>query len=192
MTSCAPTLPKETVNLSVLLEQQIDALEKTQISIIDAYFNEKKRQAREIVDNEAYPMWQDDFFAKDEIKKEWRKAIAKDTGAQSMESLSDILGFVHKEYNAILRLATEPLEKQHDETLALIREEYQKARNMIRTIRENISSVRDVQEARERLMPKEIKNAENIFNQYLQEADAIINKARDTQTHIGTPKGKGD
>jgi hypothetical protein len=41
-------------------------------------------------------------------------------------------------------------------------------------------------------MPKEIKNAENIFNQYMQEADAIIDKARDTQTHIRTPKGKGD
>jgi len=191
LTSCAPTLPKETVNLSVLLETQIDALEKAHISVINAYFEEKKMQAEAIVDNKMYPEWLDDFFAKDVVKKEWGKAVAGDS-AQRMESFKAIVEITQKEYNTILRAAVEPIEKQHTETLALINEEYRKARNMVRTIRENMSSVREVQEARERLTPQEIKDAESALYQHIQNADAIIEKMRDTKTQIetiGTRKG---
>jgi hypothetical protein len=191
LTSCAPTLPKETVNLSVLLETQIDALEKAHINVIDVYFKEKKTQAKAIVDNKMYPEWLDDFFAKDVVKKEWGKAVAEDS-AQRMETFKAIVEIVQKEYNTILQSAIEPIEQQHDNSLALIREEYRKARNTARIIRENVSSVREVQEARERLTPQEIKDAENKLYQYIQKADAIVDTMRDTQTQIGTLKGKGD
>jgi hypothetical protein len=191
LTSCAATLPKETVNLSVLLETQIDALEKAHISLINAYFEEKILQAKAIVYNKMYPEWLDDFFAKDVVKKEWSKAVAGDS-AQRMESFKAIVEITQKEYNKLLQSAVEPIGQQRTETLTLIHVEYQKARNMVRTIRENMSSVREVQEARERLTPQEIKDAESALYQHIQNADAIIEKMRDTKTQIetiGTRKG---
>jgi len=186
LASCASTLPKETVKLSVLLEKQIDVLEKSHIGVIDVYFKEKKQQAKAIVDDKMYPEWLNDFFAKDAVKKEWGNAAMGDS-AQKMETFKAIVEIAQKEYNTLLQAAVEPLEKQHTESLALIREEYQKARNMARIIRENVSSVRDVQEARERLTPQEIMDAENKLYQYLQKADAIVDTMRDTQ--IGSRKG---
>jgi len=188
LASCASTLPKETLKLSILLEQEIDVLEKAHISVIDAYFNEKILQAEAIVNNKMYPEWLDDFFAKDAVKKEWGKTLSED-GAQRMESLKAIVEIVQREYNTLRRSATEPLEKQHAESAALIREEYRKARDMARIIRENVSSVRDVKEARDKLTPQEIKDAENKLYQYMQKADAIVDSIRDTQTQIGSRKG---
>src|SRR5215470_14285551 len=126
--SCASRLPKATIEMSILLERQIDALEKSHIGIINLYFAEKKLQAKTIVDNELYPAWSDDFFAKDIVKKAWNEAVEADS-AKRMETFKGIVQIVQKEYNELLREATDPLEKLYVETLAVIREEYQKARN---------------------------------------------------------------
>lgn len=188
LASCASTLPKETVRLSVLLEKQIDVLEKTNIGVTDAYFKEKKLQAKALVDNKMYPEWLNDFFAKDAVKKEWGKTVTEDS-AQRIESLKAIVEIVQKEYNTLLQSATEPLEKQHAESLALIHEEYQKTRSMARTIVESVSSVHDIQKAREQLFPQKIMDAENALHQYMQEADAVIDAMRDAQSKFGTRKG---
>jgi hypothetical protein len=127
--SCAPALPKAAVGMSVLLEKQIDALEKSHIKMINLYFEEKKLQAKTIVDNELYPAWLDDFFAKDVVKKGWNEAAEVDS-AKRMETFKGFVQIVQKEYNEQLRTATDPLEKLYIESLSVIKEEYQKARVM--------------------------------------------------------------
>ena len=65
-TSCA-TLPKETVEMSVMLEQQISTLETTTISITDKYFEEQQKKAVDFLDNEWYPYFLNQFFKSDKV-----------------------------------------------------------------------------------------------------------------------------
>ncbi|MDR0307059.1 MAG: hypothetical protein LBI42_09525 [Chitinispirillales bacterium] len=180
LASCASTLPKETVKMSVLLEKQIDVLEKNHIDVINLYFVEKKLQTKTFVDNELYPAWLDDFFGKDVVKKGWNEAVEGDS-AKRMETFKGIVKIVQNEYNVLLQTAMAPLDKLHVESLEAIREEYQKARSMNRTIGENISSVHEVQEARNQLIPQKIKDAEDALHQYLQKADDIVDTMRNSQ-----------
>ncbi|MDR2728492.1 MAG: hypothetical protein LBB56_05110 [Chitinispirillales bacterium] len=180
LASCAPALPKAAAEMSVLLEKQIDALEKSHIKMINLYFEEKKLQAKAVVDNELYPAWLDDFFAKDVVKKGWNEAAEADS-AKRMETFKGFVQIVQKEYGELLRAAAEPLEKLYAESLSVIKEEYHKARVMNTVIGENISSAQAVLEARSKLIPQNLKNAEDVLNQYLQKADNIINAMQNNQ-----------
>jgi hypothetical protein len=176
LVACA-TLPKATVEMSVLLEKQIDVLEDNHIKMINLYFEEKKLQAKTVVDNELHPAWLESFFAKDAVKKVWNEAINEDNEEKRMNALKRIVQAVQEEYNELLNSKIEPLETLRIECLIVIQEEYQKARRMNRSITENIASVRDIQKARNELLPHSLKNVEDILYRYLQKVDTIIDKS---------------
>jgi hypothetical protein len=177
LTSCA-TLPKAAVEMSVLLEKQIDILENNHISMINNYFEEKKLHAKTIIDKKWYPLFLEDFFKKDVVKEIWDEAIKSDDSEERIEAFKDVVQVVQEKYNETLNSMIEPLEKLRIECLTTVQEEYQKAKWMNRVISENISSVHKVQEARNRLMPQNMKNIEDMMYQYMQKADNVMNEVQ--------------
>ena len=143
--------------------------------MVNLYFEEKKLQARTLVDNE-WSVWLESFFAQDVVKKTWNEAINEENAEQKMNALKNIVQVVHGEYNELLRSTMEPLETLHIECVTVIQEEYQKAKRMNSAITNNIASVHDIQKAKSELLPQNLKNVEDILYQYLKKVDAIMDK----------------
>ena len=178
-TSCA-TLPKATIEMSVLLEKQISVLENNHVDIINLYFEEKKSNAKTTIEKEWYPLFLEEFFKNEIVKEIWDDAVKIDSTEKRMKALKEIVQVIHEKYIEILNSVIEPLEKTHIECLTVIQEEYQKAKQMNRAISENIASVHNLQEARNKLIPIDIKGVENIMYQYMQKADNIMNEVQKT------------
>jgi len=177
--SCA-TLPKATVEMSVLLEKQIIALENNHTMIINKYFEEKKQYAKEIIDKEWYPVFLDEFFKNEVVKEVWDEAIASNDAENRMEALKEIIQVIHEKHAEMIDSILLPLEKARLECLAAIQNEYEKAKQMNRTITENISSVQEAQQMRNNLLPTEVTNVENVLFQYMEKADSILDKVQST------------
>ncbi len=178
--SCA-TLPKATLEMSVLLEKQITALESNHIMIVNKYFEEKKQYAEEIIiEKEWYPAFLNEFFKNEVVKEVWEEAVETNDVETRMEVLKEIIQVIHEERIEMHDSMIQPLEKMRIECISAIQSEYEKAKQMNRTITENISSVSEVQEMRNNLLPTEIKNIENIMFQYMEKADAILDKVQAT------------
>lgn len=177
--SCA-TLPKATVEMSVLLERQITVLENNHYLIVNKYFEEKKQYAKEIIDKQWYPVFLDEFFKNEAVKEVWEEAIASSNAEARVDALKDIVQVVKEQHDAMTNSIIQPLEQARIECLTAIQNEYEKAKLMNQTITKNISSVNDVHEMRMRLLPAEIQNAENIIYQYMEKADSILDKIQNS------------
>ncbi|MDR2084889.1 MAG: hypothetical protein LBP67_07835 [Bacteroidales bacterium] len=177
--SCA-TLPKATVEMSILLEKQITALESNHIMIVNKYFEDKKQYAEEIIEKEWYPAFLDEFFKNEVVKEVWEEAVESNDAETRMEALKEIIQVIHEKRTEIMDSMIQPLEKTRIECISAIQSEYEKAKQMNRTITENISSVNEAQEMRNNLLPTEVKNVENIMFQYMEKADTILDKVQTT------------
>jgi hypothetical protein len=178
--------------MSVLLEKQINVIEKHHIDIVNLYFEEKKSHAKAIIDKEWYPLFLEDFFKNNIVKEIWSEAVKTDSIEKRMEALKDLVQVVQEKYNKTLNSTIEPLEKTRIECLTAIQEEYQKAKSMNRMISENISSVHDVQEVRSKLMPQNIKNIEDVMHLYMQKADNVMNETQKILNEYDKNKDKID
>jgi prophage DNA circulation protein len=171
-------LPKATVEMSVLLEKQIIALETNHISITNKYFEEKKINAKEIIDKVWYPLFLEEFFKNTTVQEVWEEVSVTSDNEKKMETLKEIVQVIQEKYNVMMDSTLLPLEVSRIECITAIQKEYQKAKQMSRTISENISSVNDVQELRNQFIPVDMGNIEDIMYQYMQKADGILDKVQ--------------
>ena len=61
--SCV-SIPKQTAEMSVLLEQQLDALKQANNSIIENVYKEKEKNVTDYVDNIWFPQYLEEYFQK--------------------------------------------------------------------------------------------------------------------------------
>lgn len=59
--SCV-SIPKQTAEMSVLLEQQLDALKQANNSIIENVYKEKEKNITDYVDNVWFPQYLEEYF----------------------------------------------------------------------------------------------------------------------------------
>ena len=72
--SCA-SLPRATIDMSMLLDKQISALEQSHIKLIDKYFEQKQYYALSFLDEEWYPKYLENFFGNKDAEEIWDEII---------------------------------------------------------------------------------------------------------------------
>lgn len=149
-TSCA-TLPKETVEMSVMLEQQISTLETTTISITDKYFEEQQKKAVDFLDNEWYPYFLNQFFKSDKVIIGCDDMIKDTIMSSKIEKMKMLTEAVQGEYMIMRDSLFAPINKTHDELITEIRKEFQLTKTMNNSITNNISSINQLQEKRKEI-----------------------------------------
>ena len=177
--SCA-SLPRATVDLSVLLDRQIDALEQSHIKIIDKYFEEKQHHALNFLDNEWYPKYLENFFNNEEVEEVWNEIINNPDKKERILDLQMVVSIIQTEYMTVRSSLLTPLETTRWELLIAIQEEYNTARIINNAILNNIASVNDIQETRKEYLSKiiDIYSVESTINSYLEKADKILSEAQ--------------
>jgi len=175
--SCA-SLPKATVDLSLLLDKQLSALEQNHILLIDKYFEEKQYHTLSFLDNVWYPDYLENFFNDKEAEEIWEEIIHNPDKKERISDLQMIVSIVQAKYMEMRDSLLLPLETARREVHTAVQQEYNMAKTMNNAILNNISSVNEIQEARKEYMSKivDVNSIEKKMNVYLEKADQTLNQ----------------
>jgi hypothetical protein len=179
LSSCA-SLPKETVEMSVLLEQQITVLEKNHVKVLNLYFEERENLALEFLNNEWYPMYLDNFFKEIKVIELWEETVNSKNMLERIENVKMLTVVIQENYMERRDSLFIPIQKANEEMRIAIAEEYKKARTMNAAITNNIASVNDIQEKRKELLSNFIdyELLENKLNEGLNQLDNILDQGQ--------------
>lgn len=179
LVSCG-SLPRATVDLSMLLEKQIFALEQSHIKLINKHFEEKQYHALSFLDNEWYPKYLENFFNDGDAEDIWNEIINNSDKKERMSDLQMVVSIIQTEYMAMRDSLLLSLETTRIELLSAVQEEYNTARTMNNAVLNNIASVNEIQEARKEYLSKlvNVDLVENTIDIYLEKADKILSDAQ--------------
>ena len=178
LSSCA-SIPQATVDMSMMLGQQIEALEQGHIATINAYYKGKEQSAILFLDEVWYNRYLTDLFAKPGTTEFWNEVLVEEL-PKRIESLKNLTDLIQKDYMEERALLLMPLEEGKKELLGIVREHYAIAREMNGLITENVNSAHKVGEKYKQLLSKftDRDKIEQQMNKYLLQADSILNVAR--------------
>lgn len=190
LSSCA-SIPKATVEMSTLLGQQINALEQSHISTINAYYDEKEQSAIVFLNEEWYRDYLNDLFQMPGTIEFWDETITEEL-PKRIESLKALTNLIQTDYNEQREKLLQPLKISREQLLRIVKDYYSVAREMNYVITENVSSANEVQEKRKQLFSKFVDSdkLEVQVNTYFQKADSILNTARTTLDKIDNQLNK--
>jgi len=189
--SCA-SLPRATIDMSMLLDKQISALEQSHIKLIDKYFEQKQYYALSFLDEEWYPKYLENFFGNKDAEEIWDEIINNADKKERISDLQMIVAIIQTEYMTMRDSLLLPLEETHRELRTVVKEEYNTARTMNNAVLNNISSVNEIQEARKEYLSKlvNVDSIENTINIYFEEADKILNEVQKGLDKYGKTESK--
>lgn len=172
---CA-SLPKATVEMSNLLERQIDVLQKNNIDIINLYFDEKEKTILTFLDNKWYPAYLDMLFEEEYVGTIWEEAINSQDKKDRIEILKALTQIAQEKYIAQKNILLVPIQQGRKEMQMLIINEYQKAKTMNSSITNNISQIQQIQEERTKYLSKivDVEKIDTKMQESLSKIDSLF------------------
>lgn len=142
--SCV-SIPKQTAEMSVLLEQQLDALKQANNSIIENVYKEKEKNITDYVDNVWFPQYLEEYFQKPIIQEAWNEAVNTDSLEYRLELIQTLTQICMEEYKTYKESLLSPIYAEKDTILRNFNEQYDLALKMISIITRNVKSASDLQ-----------------------------------------------
>lgn len=178
--SCA-SLPKEAVEMTLLLDKQLDALQQSHLDIVELYCSEREKRAISFLDNEWYSTYLNNLFEKDYVEDIWQQIVDSQDKQERMLMIKALTQVSQEEYNAQKVILMAPITESRTELRKIILSEYQKAKDMNLTVTNNIASVHDVQEIRKNYLSKavDIDKIESQIEKSTNKIDSVFNKTQD-------------
>ena len=178
LSSCA-SIPQATVEMSMMLGRQIEALEQGHVAMINAFYDEKEQTAIWWLKKVWYPDYLNGLFAMPGTAEFWDETMAEEL-PERMESLKKLTDLIQTDYMEQQDMLLNPLRKEREELLGIVRDHYAVAREMNSVITESVSSANAVQEKSRQLLSRFV-DTDRIDAQiegYLQRADSVLNTAQ--------------
>lgn len=142
--SCV-SIPKQTAEMSVLLEQQLDALKQANNSIIENVYKEKEKNVTDYVDNIWFPQYLEEYFQKPIIQEAWNEAVNTDSLEYRLELIQTLTQICMEEYKTYKESLLSPIYAEKDTILRNFNEQYDLALKMNSIITRNVKSASDLQ-----------------------------------------------
>ena len=195
--SCV-SIPKQTAEMSVLLEQQLDALKQANNSIIENVYKEKEKNVTDYVDNIWFPQYLEEYFQKPIIQEAWNEAVNTDSLEYRLELIQTLTQICMEEYKTYKKSLLSPIYAEKDTILRNFNEQYDLALKMNSIITRNVKSASDLQSeyksylnkivSTEKLdsitqssldkIDKQFDNVIEGFDKYEDKINSIINKIK--------------
>ncbi len=175
LSSCA-TLPKASVDLSVMLEQQISALESTNVEISKLYFELKRENAIQFLDEQWYPCFLDNLFQEEAMTEHWDSILVATNATQKIVLIKELTEVIQKQYMLMRDSLLNPLNQAEKDWLEFIRQEYQLAKTMNSTITQHVKSIHELQGKRKEILSKLVDNnaLQEKLDIFISKADAVL------------------
>ena len=175
--SCA-VLPKATLEMSVLMDKQITALEQSHLHLVNLYFDRRENSALDFLNNEWYPVYLNNFLEQEAVATIWNQSLSDSKTEDRVAKMKLITQVTQEAYMQMRDSILEPLTSGRKSMIELIEDEYRKTRAMNSAITNNVASVNEIQEKRNEMLSK-IGNRDELNDKIdgaLLKADSVLNK----------------
>ena len=175
--SCA-VLPKATLEMSVLMDKQITALEQSHLHLVNLYFDRREKSALDFLNNEWYPVYLNNFLEQETVVTIWNQSLSDSKTVDRVTKMKLITQVTQEAYMQMRDSILEPLTSGRKSMIELIEDEYRKTRAMNSAITNNVASVNEIQEKRNELLSKIVNRDElnGKIDDALLKADSVLNK----------------
>jgi hypothetical protein len=175
--SCA-VLPKATLEMSVLMDNQITALEQSHLHLVNLYFDRREKSALDFLNNEWYPFYLNNFLEQETVVTIWNQSLSDSKTVDRVTKMKLITQVTQEAYMQMRDSILEPLTSGRKSMIELIEDEYRKTRAMNSAITNNVASVNKIQEKRNELLSKIVNRDElnGKIDDALLKADSVLNK----------------
>jgi hypothetical protein len=174
LSSCI-AIPKQAPQLSVELGNRISSLEKSHISLLGSYFEQKRKAVDEFIEQTWLPEFAGNFFNKPAIAEAWNEIVEQKNTRDRLDFIVAVgpqLQIVINEKRQELMTPLNGLERQLEQ---VIREEYNTARSVNNTLTSFLVSASKVRENQQRYLDM-LNITDDKISNAIDETDKIVGK----------------
>ncbi len=151
LVGCA-SIPSEAPELSVELGKRISAIEDSNITLLNRFFDQKRQEVDKFIEDEWVPIFAEEFFSNDKISKAWNTIVREDDKKQRLTFLVKTGPKLQKKINEKRLELIQPLDTLERRIEKNIRDNFSQARSMNNSITSFLLSAAKVAENRNRYL----------------------------------------
>lgn len=151
LVGCA-SIPPEAPELSVELGKRISAIEDSNITLLNRFFDQKRREVDRFIEDEWVPTFAEEFFSNDAISKAWNTIVREDDKKQRLTFLVKTGPKLQQKINEKRLELIQPLDALERRIEKNIRDDFSQARAMNNSITSFLLSAAEVAENRNRYL----------------------------------------
>jgi hypothetical protein len=188
VSSCI-SIPKQAPELSEELGKRINSLERSHISLLNSYFEQKRKAVDEFIETTWLPEFAGNFFSKPAISEAWNEIVeSKDTKDRLdfLVAVGPQLQVVINEKRQELIAPLNDVERQLEQ---MIREEYSTTRSINNTLTSFLVSAAKVKENQQRYLDM-LKITDDKISGAIDQTDQIISDLLSQSEKIADAQNK--
>lgn len=153
LTGCA-SIPKASVDMSILLEQRLYDLRQANQSLINSVFDVKEQNVIAYIDNKLFLEYLDRLFKDSSIQNTWDEMVASKDYKERLRVIVWLNKNIQKKYKEIKDSLLAPLVEERKHVLKSFNDEFDAVIRMNSAITRNIASVNAIQDSYKNLASK--------------------------------------
>lgn len=146
------SIPSEAPELSVELGKRISAIENSNITLLHRFFDKKRNEVDEFIENEWVPTFANNFFSNPKISSTWDQIVRSDDKSERLLFIIKAGPKLQKMINTKRLELIQPLDDLERQIEKGIRDEYSQARAINNSITSFLLSASAVAENRNRYL----------------------------------------
>jgi len=175
MVSGCASIPPEAPAMSAELGKRISAIEDANIILLNRFFDHKRREIDEFIENEWVPVFAEEFFSNKKISKVWDTIVREGNKEDRLKFIVKSGPKLQKRINEKRLELIRPLDALEKKVEKQIRGEYIQARSINNSITSFLLSASSVAENRSRYLEVAGITDEKIGSVIDQTDDAVSN-----------------
>ena len=188
LTSCLVVLmgcvsvPRAAPELSMSLGTRIEAIQKSHLSLLGAFFDEKRKQVDRFLNEEWLPAYAEEVFGDTKVQAVWRQVILSD--AKDSDRLKFLLVYGPRIQSVLDQKRRElhgPLDELERTLERHLRDDYAQAKEMNTRITSLLESAAKLSERQDSVRDK-LGLPSDQFSSCLNDVDGVVAKLLDART----------
>jgi hypothetical protein len=172
--SCT-TIPQQAPQLSEELGTKINSLEKSHLTLLHAYFDQKRAEVDRFIDDVWVPEFASNFFSNAEIQEAWDHIVQSKDTKERLDFLLAATPPLQAKITQKRQELIKPLDDLEHQVEAAVREEFELARSANNTITSFLATTAKIDENRQRYM-KMLNISEDKISSVISETDEVLAK----------------
>ena len=172
LSGCA-SIPPEAPELSMELGKRLTAIEKANITLLNRFFEQKRREVDRFIEEEWTPAFAQNVFDKPVVARAWDQIIHTDDKQARLKFLTTTGTKLQQKVNQKRLELIQPLDELERSIESQIREEYRQAHSINSSLTSFLASASEVSENRNRYLSM-IDIEQGDLDNLLDQTDSLV------------------
>ena len=177
------SIPAEAPLLSTEIGKRMAAIETANITLLNKFFSQKRREIDRFIEDEWLPEFSNTFFSKKKISKAWNTIVIERDKKQRLKFIVKNGAKLQKKINKKRQELMTPLDELERRIIKKIRDEYAQVKLMNNSVTSFLVSAAKVSENRNRYLEK-IGITDSDVGSYIDKTDDAVTKLLEKSNKI--------